>query len=276
MSLYGTLIGESRFCKTGEYENDIYTCKIKLVYLIPEYLPIKGKRARIYYHGIAPFCIVCNNDGHVKNDCTNAPVPWADYIESLKDTGIPPSYFEPAENLVFNTSNSSNLGPLSSTPTHSSSALRSELQSLIQEAISAATGVQLPQQNQNLNNSQNQIPPSPPVIPVINPTVNPTARPRTRASVANLSGQSLGHQPTPARGRGRATRGRGRGSNGSANSNPNLARIDQGFGFGNECRFGGPSNQNEVFYPENYYPTYGPVGPFRFNYPRGRGRGRGM
>ncbi len=265
---------------TGNYENDIYTCRLRLVYLIPEYLPIKGKRARIYYHGISPFCIVCNNPGHVKSECDSAPVSWTSYIESLKDTGIPASYFEPAEGFANPNNSTNSIGPSTSTPNHSGTNFRSELQALIAEAISAATGAPNqaqaqnpgqapnPNQSQNLNNSQNQEPPTPPI--------NPTLR-NTRASNSSLGESS--------RGRGRAstsvntranTRSRARGR-GIANGglDPNIARVDQGYGFGNECHFGTPANQRnrqEILYPFNY------PGDIPFYYPpppRGRGRGRG-
>jgi hypothetical protein len=151
---------------TGEYRNDIYTCRLRLVYLIPEYLPIKGKRACVYYHGISPSCIACNNPGHVTSGCINAPVSCSTYIESLKDTGIPASYFEPIESFANPNNSTNSIGPSTSTPNQPN--FRSVLQSLIAEAISAATGSQnsgqaqaqnpAQNQNQNLNNSQNQGP----------------------------------------------------------------------------------------------------------------------
>jgi hypothetical protein len=303
--LYGSILGDSRFCKTGDYENDVYSARVRLEYLIPEYLPIKGKRARVYYHGIAPFCIACNNTGHVKVECNETPVSWSEYIEALKDTGIPDSYFEPTE-ASYTPNNSSNGSQFfSSTPRNGSQAafLRTELQSIIHDAIAAATNgaiananvnssVQNPTIQNNLNQSQNQVPVPPSLA------INPTVRPRTRASLANLSSQSQS-VPGPSgqnqlqfqaqaqaqaqaqsgsRYRGRTpNRGRGRGTN-PHNFDPDIPPINQGYGFGGECAFRGVDDRREN--PEERlipFPTHGPVGQIRFNRPTrpGRGRGRG-
>ncbi len=126
LSIYGELLCESGFCKKGEFETDVYTVNIRLKYLIPEFLPIRGKRARIYYHGIAPFCIVCNTPGHLKPECRNAPVHWSDYIQSLKNKGIPARLFDPLPENIYGAGPSSQSNKfsnlLTSTPRHPSSA----------------------------------------------------------------------------------------------------------------------------------------------------------
>ncbi len=126
LSIYGELLCESRFCKKGEFETDIYTVNIRLKFLIPEFLPIRGKRARIYYHGIAPFCIVCNTPSHLKPECHNAPVHWSDYIQSLKNKGIPARLFDPIPENIYGAGPSSQSNkfsnPFTSTPRHPSSA----------------------------------------------------------------------------------------------------------------------------------------------------------
>jgi hypothetical protein len=189
--------GFSSFVKSGELEIDIYTVRVKLAFLIPEILPIRGKRARVYYHGIPQFCILCYTPGHLKSDCPNDPVSWTDYIESLKDTGIPLRLFEQLDNSYSTPNNSNN--PASSTPRRADSVSRADIVSLIREAFEAAPP------NPNLSQSVNQSgaaasdnnsglsgPPRPP----INPT--PVLRPRVRPPIA----QNLEIDPT-VRGRGR-------------------------------------------------------------------------
>jgi hypothetical protein len=213
LAIYGTLLSESSFCKNGEFENDVYTVNIRLKYLIPEFLPIRGKRARVYYHGIAPFCIVCNTPGHTKPECRNAPVPWSDYVQFLKGTGIPARLFEPiAENSYgasANTLGQNLFGFLTSTPKNSNNP-ENLLLSLLQGALS----------NANANPSQ---PPTTPTDQGIDPTFsaskprNPEINPNFRApgkSSANpgrgrgKAFQQLANSATPNFGRGR---GRGRG-----------------------------------------------------------------
>ncbi len=67
--------------------------KLKLQHHIPEYLPIRGKKAKIYYHGMLPFCSACHVIGHFTADCGNQPTSWWDYIERLKSCEIPLDYF---------------------------------------------------------------------------------------------------------------------------------------------------------------------------------------
>lgn len=75
------------------FENKAYTVTIKLKYFIPEYLPIWGKRARIYYHGMPRFCNRCFTIGHSKPGCGNTLVTWKAYIERLRQSGIRQEYF---------------------------------------------------------------------------------------------------------------------------------------------------------------------------------------
>ncbi len=210
MKIYGTLVTESTFCKTGEFENDVYTVKIKLQYLIPEFLPIKGKRARVYYHGIPPYCIVCNTPGHTKPECPNEPVPWSSYIQSLKDTGIPAILFEP---ISENPNQAVRPNIFNLTPRRIPEGLSQEnIQSVLQSVFSNLS-------NQNFrtpSTSGSGVPPGGP----INPTPNP---PRGRGRGSGLINPTITSTPQ-GRGRGRgntthsssqsgqgAGRGRGRG-----------------------------------------------------------------
>jgi hypothetical protein len=204
---------------SGEYENDVYTVRIRLNYLIPEFLPIRSKRARIYYHGIAPFCNLCYSPGHHRQECGNNPISWSEYVEALKDTGIPLHLFDPLDNSLNlqNTANSSNSFNLTSTPIGQASlaVLRSLLQESIANASSQAPPVVPPQAPPNPNLAR----------------INPIPRMVTRRQSTNDEVQIL---EGPSRGRGRA-RGRGASSSSSASNNslnPNPEPIGAGRGRG--------------------------------------------
>jgi hypothetical protein len=75
------------------FENGPYVVRLKLKFHVPEYLPIWGKKARVYYHGIPIFCGSCHDIGHSRAECGNKAVTWTDYIKNLAGTGIPLELF---------------------------------------------------------------------------------------------------------------------------------------------------------------------------------------
>jgi hypothetical protein len=66
---------------------------LKIEYQIPEYLPMWGKKVRVYYHGISSFCTNCYGVGHPRNECKQKSSTWTDYINYLVGTGIPSRIF---------------------------------------------------------------------------------------------------------------------------------------------------------------------------------------
>ena len=54
-----------------------------------------GKKARVYYHGIPLFCSICYSIGHNNLNCDNKTASWKDYIDDLRDSGIPSEIFGP-------------------------------------------------------------------------------------------------------------------------------------------------------------------------------------
>ncbi len=234
----------------------MYVVRIRLLYLIPEFLPIRGKRARIYYHGIQQFCINCYTAGHQRTDCANLPATWGDYVQALKDTQIPAHLFDPIENSLHATNNSL---PTASTPRAnvSESRLRSEILSLIQDLLpqnqsqnSQNSGANVGNPIPNLVNPiPNRMPPPPPP-----PQINPTPRPITRAR-ANVSAEELGSVRGRGRGRGGLqpqlaesnppVRGRGRGRATNRLINQNL-QLDQ--------------NQSFILPEQQYFNGYDPDG----------------
>jgi hypothetical protein len=75
------------------YTNGAYIVNLKLAYQIPEYLPMWGKKVRIYYHGISSFCTNCYDIGHPRNECKAKSSTWKDYIDHLVGSGIPSRIF---------------------------------------------------------------------------------------------------------------------------------------------------------------------------------------
>jgi hypothetical protein len=201
----------------------VYSVRLRLSYLLPEFLPIRGKRARIYYHGIPPFCVLCYALGHVRQECQNNPVSWNEYVDGLKDTGIPASLFEPIESSFSTPNTSSSSNPTSPTPRGSETITRAELRSLLQEfAFSNSPFFANASQNANQNQSQSQPPFQPPAQPPV-VVINPTPRITRSSRAARNSAPeviTIDEVTPPNRGR-----GRGRGSS-NPNQNPNLIQIN--------------------------------------------------
>ncbi len=66
-----------------EYFNGIYSIKMDLWQKPPQFLPISGKKIKIYYKGIAKRCVKCFGTGHLKKDCTAARKDWMEYVSDL-------------------------------------------------------------------------------------------------------------------------------------------------------------------------------------------------
>jgi hypothetical protein len=66
-----------------EYFNGIYSIKMDLRVKPPQFLPIGGKKIRIYYKGIAKRCVKCFGTGHLKKDCTSNRKDWMEYVSDL-------------------------------------------------------------------------------------------------------------------------------------------------------------------------------------------------
>jgi len=62
-------------------------CLIKLAHHLPEFLPIYGVKARIYYIGQPKQCSFCFRLGHVKRDCTYDRISFTEYAYRLQKTG---------------------------------------------------------------------------------------------------------------------------------------------------------------------------------------------
>jgi len=98
LSNYGTLMSEItedqiklEFSDSEEEEEfqeivshtGIYSVKMALRRQIPQFLPMGGKRIKIYYRGIKKMCRKCYKTGHLWNDCKNRQREWLEYVDEF-------------------------------------------------------------------------------------------------------------------------------------------------------------------------------------------------
>jgi len=88
---FGTLIEPHWYDKDSEGLNTgNFHVKLTLKFDIPEFLPMFGVKARIFYPGMKKQCSKCFRIGHFQKFCNKSKIDWLDYIERLLDTGIYP------------------------------------------------------------------------------------------------------------------------------------------------------------------------------------------
>jgi len=63
-------------------------CRLQLKHHLPEFLPIYGAKARIYYVGQPRQCSRCHKLGHVQKDCNNDKTSWIEFINKLRRTSF--------------------------------------------------------------------------------------------------------------------------------------------------------------------------------------------
>ena len=59
--------------------NGIYSVKMKIERDMPQFIPMYGKRVRLYYRGIVKRCTNCFRP-HQRSQCKNEKVTWAEYV----------------------------------------------------------------------------------------------------------------------------------------------------------------------------------------------------
>jgi hypothetical protein len=59
--------------------NGIYSVRMKIEKDMPQFMPMQGKRVRLYYRGITKRCTNCFQQ-HQRKFCKNEKVPWSDYV----------------------------------------------------------------------------------------------------------------------------------------------------------------------------------------------------
>ena len=68
----------------GSNRTGIYIVKMKVHQHIPEWLPLDGLRVKVQYPGMKKLCNGCYGN-HLRKDCNNEKLPWADYVTNFKD-----------------------------------------------------------------------------------------------------------------------------------------------------------------------------------------------
>ncbi len=101
---YGKIEGEFIyvFDKLG-YATDSLEVEVKLKKHIPEYLPMYGRKVRIFYLGMKRQCNNCLEIGHWKTECENESKDWFSFIEELMESGTALSHlvFTPLDLYLF-------------------------------------------------------------------------------------------------------------------------------------------------------------------------------
>jgi len=64
-----------------------YVVEVTLKEFVPEWIPMFGKRIRLYHHGMKKQCNQCFGLGHLKKDCESDRITWMEYVEKLRNTG---------------------------------------------------------------------------------------------------------------------------------------------------------------------------------------------
>ena len=74
--------------------NGTNSCKMKLTRPIPQFLPVLGRRIRIYYSGIDKLCTNCYGR-HTRRQCKNSKRPWIEYVRDFMfdNEDLPAEYY---------------------------------------------------------------------------------------------------------------------------------------------------------------------------------------
>jgi hypothetical protein len=85
---FGTVAGSFNYLKDKNgLKTDNLEVEVTLRKHIPEYLPMYGRRIRIYYLGMQKQCNNCFELGHIKSACEEEKKDWFSFIEELIDSG---------------------------------------------------------------------------------------------------------------------------------------------------------------------------------------------
>ena len=90
LNLYGEVLSKISEMKhpDSEVENPVgngtYVVQMRLERPIPQFLPISGRKVRIYYPGIKRECTNCYGH-HAKQNCRNPKVQWIEQVGSFMD-----------------------------------------------------------------------------------------------------------------------------------------------------------------------------------------------
>jgi hypothetical protein len=84
LEVFGKIEGNFKYHSDSEgFKTDEIEVELKLQRHIPEYLPMYGRRIRIFYIGMQKQCNNCLELGHIKPECESEKRDWFSFIEEL-------------------------------------------------------------------------------------------------------------------------------------------------------------------------------------------------
>jgi hypothetical protein len=64
-----------------------YVVEVTISEFIPEWIPMFGKKIRLYHLGMKKQCNNCYGLGHLRADCQSKKLGWLEYINTMKKFG---------------------------------------------------------------------------------------------------------------------------------------------------------------------------------------------
>ncbi len=61
--------------------------QVTLREFVPEWLPMQGKKVRVFHHGMKTQCNACYSLGHMRYECKGVKINWKGYVDSLRKSG---------------------------------------------------------------------------------------------------------------------------------------------------------------------------------------------
>ena len=71
-----------------ELKTGIYSIQMEIKNPIPQFLPIDGKRIKIYHKGIKKWCTNCFKATHLRLACTSQRIEWLEYVDRFMVNNI--------------------------------------------------------------------------------------------------------------------------------------------------------------------------------------------
>ncbi len=77
-----------------ELKTGIYSIQMEIKDPIPQFLPIDGKRIKIYHKGIKKWCTNCFKATHLRMACTSQRIEWLEYVDRfMVNNNLDNSYY---------------------------------------------------------------------------------------------------------------------------------------------------------------------------------------
>jgi len=77
-----------------ELKTGIYSIQMEIKNPIPQFLPVDGKRIKIYHKGIKKWCTNCFKATHLRTTCTSQRIEWLEYVDRfMVNNNLDNSYY---------------------------------------------------------------------------------------------------------------------------------------------------------------------------------------